>query len=56
MEISPLPHKVPYAVVTRLRVQSPTPEEMPVDVITPNALSEMEEAPPEVLKQPIFFE
>ena len=56
MEISPLPHKVPYAVVTQIRVQSPSPNAIPDDVIYPSSIHEMQEPLSEALKQPIPFE
>lgn len=31
MDISPLPHKIPFNVVTRIQVQSPTPDTTPME-------------------------
>ncbi len=33
MDISPLPHKIPFSVVTQIEVQSPTPDTTPTELM-----------------------
>lgn len=55
MDISPLPHKAPYQVVTTIEVQSPTPETTPTDPIHSYRMS-MPESPLDSVKTIITAE
>ncbi|KAH8705527.1 putative cell cycle control protein tyrosine phosphatase Mih1 [Talaromyces proteolyticus] len=48
MEMSPLPHKLPYTITTEVSLQSPTPEslDVPMPSRSPLEASPMEDAPP----------
>jgi len=50
MDISPLPHKLPYRSNVEIHLQSPTPELIPADISDPSIFSPSLAAPKEPTK------
>lgn len=53
MEISPLPHKIPFTVTTEVE---PTPLVTPMEEDTPVMMDVIQDSPADVIKQPALQE
>ena len=53
MDLSPLPHKLPFVVPTRINVKSPTPEPTSPKTILPSSPIFVPESPLETARPPV---
>jgi M-phase inducer tyrosine phosphatase len=56
MDMSPLPHKVPFALTTEVALDSPTPETSSADSTMTSMTSPLDESPIELEQPPVLEE